>query len=75
MNDQENTKYVVCISNRGNELSVVKGRLYKLVEREPNDPPSMIRLIDEEGEDYLYPSDWFVAVELPQTAIAALEAA
>jgi hypothetical protein len=32
----------------------------------------MIRVIDESGEDYLYPADWFVAVTLPQTTVKAL---
>jgi hypothetical protein len=27
-----------------------------------------VRVIDESGEDYLYPSDYFVAIELPQAA-------
>ena len=31
-------------------------------------------LIDESGEDYLYPATWFVAIELPQAAIKVLQA-
>lgn len=29
------------------------------------DDVGMIRVIDESGEDYLYPAKWFVAVDLP----------
>jgi hypothetical protein len=36
---------------------------------------NMIRVIDESGEDYLFPASYFVAVELPQAAQSALLAA
>ena len=32
----------------------------------------MIRVIDEEGEDYLYPTDWFLPIELPQNVEEAI---
>ena len=68
-------QYVVCLTDRGSELSVMKGRLYRVVKPEVNDPPTDLRVIDEEGEDYLYPRDWFEFVQLSDRAIAALEAA
>jgi hypothetical protein len=33
----------------------------------------MLRVIDEEGEDYLYPRGWFLPIELPQNIAEALE--
>jgi hypothetical protein len=31
-----------------------------------------VRVVDESGEDYLYPADYFVPVKLPQAALEAL---
>lgn len=66
-------RYVVCITDRGSPLSVVKGKLYRVTPPYPNDASTDIRILDEEGEDYPYPRDWFVAVELPLAVINALE--
>jgi hypothetical protein len=74
-NANHQTDYVICLYDQGDALSVLKGEVYKVVTPEANDPDAMIRIIDEEGEDYLYPRDWFVAIDLPQAAIDALEAA
>jgi len=35
----------------------------------------LVRIIDESGEDYLYPDDDFMPVELPQPVRAALRLA
>lgn len=65
-------RYVVCISDEGNELSVVKGKLYRVVEPDPNDRSDWIRIIDETEEDYPYLSSWFVEISLPEKVVAAL---
>jgi hypothetical protein len=67
-------KYVVCIRNTGYETSLEQRKLYALATAERNDPPKMSRVIDESGEDYLYPSDWFVPIDLPTKAKRALAA-
>lgn len=68
-------RYVLCITDQGDEFSVQKGKVYRIVKSDANDPSSMIRIVDEEGEDYPYPRDWFVAVDLPKAAIDALDTA
>jgi hypothetical protein len=67
----------ICIDNRGNEASFLKGKVYQIVEPCPGDGPRDVRVIDEEREDYLYSADQFVMIELPpakakivQTAVA-----
>jgi hypothetical protein len=40
------------------------GKVYAVVKSEPNDRPYDLRVIDEEGEDYLYPAKSFVPVDL-----------
>jgi hypothetical protein len=47
--------------------------LYSVLPDAFADEHQMIRVIDESGEDYLYPSKFFVRVELPQTVERALQ--
>ena len=68
-------QYVICVSDRGDELSVVKGKVYRVVDPEPQDNAKDIRVIDETGEDYLYDRTWFEQVTLTDRTITALEAA
>jgi len=42
-------------------------KLYPVLEDEFASKHDMIRVVDESGEDYLYPSSYFVRVELPQS--------
>ena len=51
------------------------GKAYRVIRPQPNDPKHLLRVIDEEGEDYLYPADWFVPIDLPPRAKKALAAA
>ena len=59
------TKFVVCVSREGyGEFStddLTFGRLYE--ELTPADQHDLLRVIDDSGEDYLYPADLFEAVE------------
>jgi hypothetical protein len=65
----------MCIDNRGYEVSLVVGKVYQIVKPEPNDGPRDVRVIDEEGEDYLYGADEFVPLNLPTKAKRAVLAA
>ncbi|MFA9478461.1 hypothetical protein ACERK3_09155 [Phycisphaerales bacterium AB-hyl4] len=71
----EKHQFVICIRNEQNPASLQKRKLYRVVDPLPNDPEGYLRIIDEEEEDYLYPREWFMAVDLPKAAIEALEAA
>jgi hypothetical protein len=55
----------MCVENAGNEASLDLGRVYRVVRPKANDPEHYLRVIDNEGEDYLYFSKQFVAVEVP----------
>lgn len=59
------TTYALCVSNEGTEVSLEPLKLYQIVEPEPNDPADWIRVIDESGEDYIYPAANFVLLKLP----------
>ena len=64
-------RFVLCVRNTGCEDL----ELRKIYERVP-DPSATrlgyVRVVDESGEDYLYPEDYFVAVEVPGRAERAL---
>jgi len=66
-------QYVICIFNEQNPLSLQTRRLYRVVDPEPGDPDGYIRIIDDEGEDYIYPRDWFIGASLPDEVLAAVE--
>jgi hypothetical protein len=59
------TLYALCIDNEGTEVSLEPLKLYQIVEPERNDSADWIRVIDESGEDYLYPAANFVLLTLP----------
>ncbi|HEV8605651.1 MAG TPA: hypothetical protein VGQ99_09810 [Tepidisphaeraceae bacterium] len=69
--------FAICVVGYDGALQV--GRSYKVLRPHKTDRPSHFRVIDEEGEDYLYPRAWFVPVELPpmqkRKVAAALSAA
>jgi hypothetical protein len=49
-------------------------KIYPLLKPLENDPSSLIRVVDEDGEDYLYPRDWFRPIEVPAGIRTLLEA-
>jgi hypothetical protein len=58
-------QYVRCLQNEGNEASLTLGDLYHSLPLTPSERESgMIRIVDNEGEDYLYPAHWFEPVPL-----------
>jgi hypothetical protein len=68
-------RYVVCISNKGNEASLERNKIYVVLPDPKAEADGLLRVIDEDAEDYLYPAEWFVAVELPKAVQASLRKA
>ena len=65
-------RYAVCITNKGNEASLERNKLYVLLPDRQAEADGLVRVIDEDCEDYLYPAGWFVAVEVPKAVQASL---
>lgn len=61
-------KFVVCIENKNYPASLEFGKIYRVIEDEKAARHKMLRVIDESGEDYLYPEKFFVDIKLPQVA-------
>jgi hypothetical protein len=58
-------KFAVCIENEDYEASLELHKIYRILADKDAEVDGDIRVIDESGEDYLYPADWFVFIELP----------
>lgn len=60
------TRYlVVCFKNKGYEVSLERRKIYLAIPDESAAKYHLLRVIDESGDDYLYPSECFAAVDLP----------
>lgn len=63
MSDQKH--FAICIRNDEHEESLELRKIYEVLEDRDAGEHQMMRVIDEEGEDYLYPASWFMVIELP----------
>ena len=61
-----NSQFVVCIKNDRYPASLELRKIYKVVVDARAAEHGQIRVIDESGEDYLYPASFFVPIELPE---------
>ena len=66
--------YAVCINNESNPASLQLRKLYPVLPDDDAEAHNQLRVIDEDGEDYLYPADYFIVVKLNQQIAAALDA-
>lgn len=67
-------RYVICVRTEGaDDLEVRK--LYRVLPDDSASARGHLRIIDESGEDYLYPEEWFVTIEVPEDAERVLAAA
>ena len=56
---------VVCVRNAEYEVSLEVRKIYQLLIDDEAESLGMFRVIDESGEDYLYPKELFAQIELP----------
>jgi hypothetical protein len=66
--------YVLCIDNGGYPESLEVRKVYAVLPDERAEARQYLRVIDETGEDYLYPSKYFVPIQLPPEAAKVLPA-
>ena len=60
------TEFVVCIRNEGYEVSLELRKIYQVISDTAADRHHLLKVIDESGEDYLYPQDFFLPIDLPK---------
>ena len=61
-------QFAVCIQNAGYPASLELRKIYRVLPDEKAAQHNLVRVIDESGEDYLYPHRFFVPIELPHAA-------
>jgi len=69
------TTFVVCINNENYPASLELHKIYCLIPDEDADADGDIRIIDESGEDYLYPASCFVPINVPHIVEESLRRA
>jgi len=67
--------YVVCVRNDDYPASLELRKIYKQVPDRAASKLKMLRIVDESGEDYLYPANYFVAIKLPRSVERAVSLA
>ena len=65
-------KFVVCLRNEGYEVSLERHKIYQALPDADAAKHHQVRVIDESGEDYLYPETYFAPIELPQAVRRAV---
>jgi hypothetical protein len=58
-------RFAVCVKNKSYAVSLELRKLYQVVADDTAAKLHQIRVIDESGEDYLYPAEYFVPVQQP----------
>ena len=57
-------RFVICVKNEGYEASLEFRKVYDVLEDKEAETHGLVRVVDESGEDYLFPEEYFVAIEL-----------
>jgi hypothetical protein len=65
--DDSKTHFAVCVNNEGYAASLELRKIYRVLIDDQAAEHHLIRVVDESGEDYLYPEDYFFSIELSQT--------
>jgi hypothetical protein len=68
-------QFVVCVKNKNYAASLELRKLYSVLPDLAAAKLGQLRVIDESGEDYLYPHEYFVPIQLPQAAEKAVRRA
>lgn len=67
--------WVICISNDGYEASLERRKLYQVLPDAKAESKNMIRVVDESGDDYLYPAKMFEQIQIAKVLEQQLMAA
>jgi hypothetical protein len=64
---KKNGKLVLCVENDGYEASLEIRKIYVTVRDPEAQDHKQLRVVDESGEDYLYPASFFRTIQLPRS--------
>ena len=66
MKNMSSHQLVICVKNEDYPASLEIRKIYEALPDPAATEHKQIRVIDESGEDYLYPEDYFIPVSLPK---------
>ena len=59
-------QFALCLENKGNEASLILGKIYRILPDARAARDDLVRIVDESGEDYLFHKSQFAFVDFPQ---------
>jgi hypothetical protein len=65
-------RFVVCIENGEYPASLERHKLYRVLPDRDAARNGDLRIVDESGDDYLYPARWFVLVGVASASLRTL---
>ena len=65
-------RFAICVDNSEYPASLETFKIYRVLPDKVAEQDGDLRVIDESGEDYLFPADYFVLVDLPRQVVRAL---
>lgn len=71
MKQNNNILFVLCIENKDCD-DLEKRKVYQVLPDDKAEEEGYVRIVDESGEDYLYPESYFIPIELPRKVQDAL---
>ena len=69
---ENDNKFVVCINNDEYPASLELHKIYRTLPDPDAEQDGDLRIIDESGEDFLFPAEWFVLIDLPHAVEESL---
>jgi hypothetical protein len=64
---KEHNEFALCVENKDSE-DLEKRKIYQVLQDDEAEKEGYLRVIDESGEDYLYPQSYFILLQLPREA-------
>ena len=71
MKKNNSKHFAICIKNKGYAVSLEKRKIYPVIDDKNASARDLMRVVDESGESYLYPEDFFIAIKLSQPILRA----
>ncbi len=65
-------RFALCLDNSDYEVSLIPGKVYRVVPDGKAAKDDLVRIVDESGEDYLYHQSYFAFVDFPKSVEAKL---
>lgn len=66
LEDSRPKRFAICLENKGYPASLELRKIYEIMEDARGAEHGFVRVVDESGEDYLYPASWFVELSVPR---------